>query len=271
MGRRLMYFVASDGVRRIKPSDIEVSPYEIETSPITSTISDVWARVNLEHISKAYAIYRKTKYILAVPLDGATEPNAIIVWDERLKGGEGGWLGVWEGWNAVSFVEADIGDGSKLYISTSSGTLGESYDYIDPKNASDVNYQDFGEEIISGVDSRGIDFDEPANQKRWLDGEVVYRLRNISLAAELSATLNGDAYDYPLKAMEQKKGLTLPLSLPFDLPRAGNQWNVFTLSGVDEGPYIGLRIRTQGGKLELNSLWVSGLLKGPRKDTLSMQ
>ena len=49
--------------------------------PLSSTISDVIARINFAAVSKAVSAYWENRYYLAVPLDGSTVNNTVLVYN----------------------------------------------------------------------------------------------------------------------------------------------------------------------------------------------
>lgn len=260
---RKMFFLADDGLRYVTPTDSDLG-FDI-SEPLTDGIRDWWVRVNKSAIEKSHAIYRGSKYILWVPLDGSATCTHAFVWDTRLNSGEGGWLGVWDGWNSYDMVLANMDGRTKLYVSTNGGRLGKWLDYVEEDDVSDATMKDDGVDITSRTDSGGFVLEEPYNDKRWMGAEVLYLLDNATSNGVIYSAVDGMAYE-AIGELVQSGGLTLPLSLPFDLPSFGNKRRPISLISENEGHCISLGLETAGGRLGVASVWVSGMVKGLRKD-----
>ena len=71
------FFLANDGVRGLSRTQFD----EVRNGVISDNIRDIIDRINKDQISKACAEFYDNKYILAVPLDSATENNFVLIYD----------------------------------------------------------------------------------------------------------------------------------------------------------------------------------------------
>lgn len=260
---RQMFFLAEDGVRILYPTESVVG-FDI-SEPITDMIRDWWIRVNVNYLHTAHAVYRGSKYILWVPIDGATQPTHAFVWDTRLNEGSGGWLGVWKGWGAVDMIAADMDGVTKLYYLSSTGELCEWLDYLDEDSVGSAQMLDYGNNIESVSESGGFTLQERFNDKRFSGGELIYRLDNTEDSATIGASVQSGGYS-DIATIEPAVGFSLPFDLPFDLPGSDNSTRPFSMISLDEGRYETIKVTAPSGRLRLCSLWAAGFVKQLRKD-----
>ena len=127
------FFLSRDGVRTLQRTLADgmtaIQP------PISEPINNVIERINWTSADTATAVYRDRKYILALPLDGATAPSHIVVFDTA----SGGWS-MWTGVLPIDLVNVSFGE-SKLLV-VSSETISEYRDYIKESNLVATDHQD---------------------------------------------------------------------------------------------------------------------------------
>ena len=127
------FFLSRDGVRTLQRTLADgmtaIQP------PISEPINNVIERINWTSADTATAVYRDRKYILALPLDGATAPSHIVVFDTA----SGGWS-MWTGVLPIDLVNVSFGE-SKLLV-VSSTTISEYRDYIKESNLVPTDHQD---------------------------------------------------------------------------------------------------------------------------------
>lgn len=127
------FFLSRDGVRTLQRTLADgmtaIQP------PISEPINDVIERINWNYAHTATAVYRDRKYILALPLDGATAPSHIVVFDTA----SGGWS-MWTGVLPIDLVNVSFGESKLLVVSSS--TISEYRDYIKEANLVPTDHQD---------------------------------------------------------------------------------------------------------------------------------
>ena len=73
-----IFFLSDNGVYLLNPSlDLKLLG---NTTPLSDPISDVIARINTTAVSKAVGKVFNNRYYLAIPIDGSTRNNAVIVY-----------------------------------------------------------------------------------------------------------------------------------------------------------------------------------------------
>jgi len=127
------FFLSRDGVRTLQRTLADgmtaIQP------PISEPINNVIERINWTSADTATAVYRDRKYILALPLDGATAPSHIVVFDTA----SGGWS-MWTGVLPIDLVNVSFGESKLLVVSSS--TISEYRDYIKESNLVPTDHQD---------------------------------------------------------------------------------------------------------------------------------
>ena len=127
------FFLSRDGVRTLQRT-IADGMTSIQP-PISEPINDIIDRINWTSAASATAVYRDKKYILALPLDSATDPSHIAVFDTVA----GGWS-LWTGLLPIELVNVSFTDSKLLLVS--SGTISEYRDYVREANLVAVDHQD---------------------------------------------------------------------------------------------------------------------------------
>jgi len=89
-------FMAQDGVRSVQRMQAAAGQWQLQP-PISQPIQPIIQRINQSAWSKIKATKYQEFAFFFVPLDNATENNAVLVWNGRL----GRWFGIWTGWNAT--------------------------------------------------------------------------------------------------------------------------------------------------------------------------
>ena len=116
------YFVSSEGnVQVLVPSSdpakglgIAISKVTLDQEPLSKPITPFIERVNLDEIERCIVKYHRNRVYFAFPIDGATYPNAIAVYNSLNS--------VWESIDTFEYNNFQILDmetlGSDLYILT---------------------------------------------------------------------------------------------------------------------------------------------------------
>jgi len=70
-------FLSDDGVRLLTRTEFDT----IRNGIVSEPVNDIILRINKDAIDTACAGFVDNKYVLAVPIDSATQPNYILIWD----------------------------------------------------------------------------------------------------------------------------------------------------------------------------------------------
>lgn len=85
-----VFFLSDNGVYFLQPQPASAESMKLLTmaDPISAPIDDVIQRINRNYASNAVATYWNNRYYLAVPLDGSTVNNTVLVYNFILKNWE---------------------------------------------------------------------------------------------------------------------------------------------------------------------------------------
>ena len=88
-----IYFVSNEGnIQVLVPSSdpgkglgIAISKVTLDQEPLSKPVTPIIDRINLSAIDTCVVHYHKNKVYFALPIDGATQPNCILVYDSLLS------------------------------------------------------------------------------------------------------------------------------------------------------------------------------------------
>jgi hypothetical protein len=73
-----IFFLSDNGVYLLNPSlDLKLLG---NTTPLSNPISDIMSRINVDYVSNAVGTIFNNRYYLAVPIDGSTRNNAVLIY-----------------------------------------------------------------------------------------------------------------------------------------------------------------------------------------------
>jgi hypothetical protein len=157
---RDIWFLDRSGVRSLGVT--ESGKVQGVDKPVSDAIQPVIDRINWSSATKAVAAYHNNRYFLAVPIDGATECNAILVYDFQMNT----WAGYDEGaaiggtlttaidgtastyYGVKDFAKITYAGAKRLFFVSTKGTInlyddynfGGMYDQTVETDSSSVNY-----------------------------------------------------------------------------------------------------------------------------------
>tara|TARA_R100000808_G_scaffold1261_1_gene5919 strand:- start:368 stop:2869 length:2502 start_codon:yes stop_codon:yes gene_type:complete len=264
--------------------------------PLSDPIQPLIDRINWNHASGASAAYHNNRLYMAVPLDGATENNAILVYDFLVKA----WAGHDEGADIIKvkkFVETVFQGKRRLFFLSTDGFI-NLYDddlsvsgFVDEKGSSDgsISIQQVSDEITT----RGYTGDSILS-KRWSVAEVQLATSEPNLtvkavfdgasentkvlkdgltfdrtkydkpfyATDFNASMSGDDFftqyrqDYSVDPDTEIALPTTGSETGFDPDLHQQSQNRFKYRG--EGKYVQLKLENTNGRVELLGAGVGG-------------
>lgn len=218
-------------------------------------------RINWAYASTATATFYDNKYLLAVPLDTATTPSHVFVYDTLHQC----WAGIWTGLACKDMELTNFNSIKRLVLATSGGDVVR-YDSNKTKDA------------VQGTDTvfttklwlRGYVFNEIVSDKTLLNCEMeFYRSEG---PADLKASFDEENSE-TLAANVATSGPAL--TLPFEeedsniLAVLGTETKSFTLLGRPSFRSMQPRIETTSGQLSLRTLKASAFLDTINLHTVS--
>jgi hypothetical protein len=246
-----VWYWGQDGVRSIGRMAGAAGQWEV-TEPLSRPVQPYVDRINAEHRGKIRGLLYKHLVLWAVPLDAATEPDTVLVYDLRARG----WA-VWTGWTIAGWARSRFADVPHLEVVRTASGIGrymDDYDREDPDT-----FEDYEEAVTCRMRTRGLVFNEPEQEKDLLFAEV--KLRNAQ--ADVTVTVYVD--ERPVATRTLAVGyvpVTLGphLLLPFDLPgNAGMKPYRVPLSFLPHGQEFQLELEAADGNFQLKSLAVMAL------------
>ena len=243
-------FMARDGVRSLQSAAGLSSRFEV-LPPLSLPVQPWIDRVNWEHARVISAHAYKQFAFFAIPVDGATSPNCVLVWDGRARA----WAGAWTGWAPVCWATTRFalpgGPVEKLAFGDPSGAVRF---WLDFATDTDDAYLDDGQPVVARVRSRGFLFGEPVNSKtpRWAQWRF-----DTGKDIVIRWTVDGAPAGAPDTAALELTHNQLPLDLPFDLAASRPSTLVRPLSGLASGNEFDCEITSPAGRLALRNLTVA--------------
>lgn len=204
-----LHYWSRDGVRSLARMQGDGASYTT-SAPISTPVQDYVDRVNPDALHTIAAIYYGRHVLWAVPLDSATSPDTVLVWDVRL----GTWVAVFTGWTPQAWTLSNFsGEGLRLVWGAADGEIRQ---WLDREAADDPDtFLDDGTAYTSTVRLRGMPFENGVTTKNGDRAE--YRFRDtLAPSVTLRAYLD-DALTREKVVTVTQNHPVLPLLLPFTL------------------------------------------------------
>lgn len=252
-----LFFLADDGIRTLNRVAKEKQLVEIG-DPMSAPVRDLMLRLNKAAASTANAISYESRYFIALPLDGATQPNYILVYNTLIQA----WEGYWTGLTPTVFARSSFGGTTRLQWGQTDGRVLQWRDWVQPLNETSADYEDDGTVIATNIGLRSHNFQQPKNDKKGLVVELefdenratavtVTAFRDESDTAEVLATI----------ASGLSAGIVFPIAFPLTFPAPGIKREPITLDGLDPFREIAIEISAPAGKLALRCARFSAFLE----------
>lgn len=248
-GNDVLYF-ARDGVRSVRRMASAAGQYEV-APPISRPMQNYIDRINWTVASTIAAHTYKHLIFFAVPLDTSTTPSHVLVYNARLNC----WQGVWTGWTVRQFETTRFAGVERLVLGEQTGLVRRWKDVDDA--ADDDTYTEDSAAIATKIWPRAWLFGQPINDKDGYHAEMRFSVSN----AIVSVTAVGDGAD--LRSWQhdlRQSGVTLPVSLPFDLANPRAVTGKRGLRGLPPFNELYLKIETTSGWFALRNVTVSAFL-----------
>lgn len=254
-----VFFLARDGIRTVRT--ILAGAQSSVSEPISIPISDIIDRINWDVAGKSCATFWDNKYMLSVPLDNSTTNNYTIIYNTVSRS----WSGYWTGWTPYVFGVSSFSDYPKMVFGDSSGNVMTWLDYVRDSDVSAASYQDNASDYESMIVSRGHVFGDYLSPK--LGNHVDIELRNSNVGchcAELMVTTDeGNIQDDTAIATNIRTaatGVSLPVTLNFNLPTVGPFSKSYNLTNMGEFNEIKFKVKASSGKLHVRSIKASAFM-----------
>lgn len=237
-------------------------PFEL--GPVASEAAKPYMdRINTGQLSKI-ALGKYGRYLmLAVPLDSATEPSHVLVWNLRLRkpslSGPGtvpAFIGVWTGWTPTVFAVSRFGGAERLLIGDSDGKVNLFKDRADQTEVD--TFADNDVDVLATQRTKSWDF---GGRRNWKDAESAeLQWANSTPQVDIVAVLDEEEQKRRTFTLETIQN-ELPVDLPFDLAVVGPSTATWALDELPEfkEAYIEVQQLTRG-RVELKSVAMSAFV-----------
>lgn len=226
------------------------------SSPISRPMQPIIDRINWNHAHKIACKKYRELALFAVPLDASIVPNTVLVWNGRLGGGQGRWVGVWTGWQPTCWEVTRFGGVHRLVFGDNRGMVPQWKDFQDLDNID--TYKDDGVGYPTRLWTRSMLFGEPLNDK-----DAFYCEQRFAVSqAVVNTTAVSDNVDWATWSHDlRQEGPSLPIpQLPFDLLDTSNVPKRRTLRGRPPFNEQFLKIESDSGFLEVRNISLAAFL-----------
>lgn len=248
-----VWFLSKRGVCSVQRA-VAADENEMQALPISTPIQDYIDRINWEYAHRSSAVYFKDRYFLSIPVDGASSPNVVLIYNTIMQK----WQGVWEGtaMRATGYAKTVEGGVEKLIWRTHDGTA---YQFLDDDNDSAYDscegYQEYFEHSIT---TKGYVWEAPLNQKRAIDIEVEFY--DSKGSADLSVSLDGKGEIPIAKNMAISTSKRLPLKIPFSLCEHTTTNFKYSLRTLPRFREMRVIVKTRNGRAKLRSVNINAIV-----------
>jgi hypothetical protein len=208
-------------------------------------------RINWAYQSKIVVKKYGELVLFCAPLDSATSPDTIFVWNTRLQK----WMSIWTGLPSVDMEVTRRSGMHRLVFGESTGKVRQWKDFADA--AADSTYLDDTDAIPTKFWSRSFLFGEPLNDKDAFHCETRFGSSN----SVVTATLIAD--NSTLKTWSEDArvtGVSLPLTLPFSLFNPQYKPRPRGLRGLFPWNEAYIRIESTTGWFSIRTISLSAFL-----------
>lgn len=262
-----VFFLANDGIRSISRSLAD--DFSTVGLTISEPVKDIIARINRSFIDTCNATFHNNRYLLAIPLDSATKPSHILVYNSIFNCFEGLWEVAAARMVETSFTSGFTTNTIKLCIGTTNSRIGHLTDYKDSDSVDiTTGFQDFGTGYTSKVVSKAYEFDDRFALKYGSHYEIEF-FNSGSTNATISLRRDTDGNDVILGSdvdTTSPDSLTLPFVLPATLSAKVVKRRADSLRSYDKWRNIRLKVETATRKLSIR-----GIIVAANPDTIQIQ
>lgn len=264
-----VFFLANDGIRSVARSIAD--DFYIVGTPISEPVKNIIARINRNYVTTCNAAFYNNRYFLAIPLDTATTPSHILVYNALFNAFEGLWSIAASKMVITNFSSGFATNGLKLAFGSPTSRVGHYLGYKDADSAdptSDyVDYTSTGS-YTSSVTSKAYEFDDRIAQKFGSHYEIEFfnsgsTNASISMRRDTDGTTVGIASNVDTRSAG---GITLPFTLPATLSAQTVKRIANSLRSYQKWRNMRMIISAPSKKLS-----VRGIMLAANPDTIEVQ
>jgi len=264
-----VFFLANDGIRSVARSVAD--DFYIVGTPISEPVKNIIARINKNYVTLCNAAFYNNRYYLAIPLDTATTPNYILVYNALFNAFEGLWSIAASRMVITNFSTGFTTNALKLAIGSPTGKIGHYLGYKDADSAdATTDYVDYTSTgtYTSSMTSKAYEFDDRIAQKFGSHYEIEF-YNSGSTNATISMRRDTDGAFIPIGTnidTRSSGGITLPFTLPATLSAQTVKRVADSLRSYQKWRNMRLKVSTDSKKLSMR-----GILMAANPDTIEVQ
>jgi hypothetical protein len=260
-------FLSNDGIRSISRSLAD--DFSTVGLTISEPVKDIIARINRSFIETCNAAFHNNRYLLAVPLDTATKPSHILVYNSIFNCFEGLWEIPAARMIETSFTSGFSTNTIKLCIGTATSKIGHLTDYKDSESVDlTTGFQDFGTGYTSKITTKAYEFEDRFALKYGSHYEIEF-FNSGSTNATISIRRDTDGNDVVLGTSvdtSSPDGITLPFVLPQTFSAKVVKRRADSLRSYDKWRNLKMKIEVPSQKLSIR-----GIIMAANPDTIQIQ
>ena len=260
-----VFFLAADGIRTLARSVAD--DFTTVGLPVSEGVKDVIARINKNYYQTINAVFHNNRYFLALPLDAATAPSHLLVFNALFQSFEGLHTIPATRMAQSNFSGGFTVNGVKLAIGDNSGRVGHSFDYKDSEEDADSDYRDHGTDYTSRIVTKAYDFDDKLSLKYGSHYELEFF--DSTGTADISMRRDTDSNDVTLgTGFDTSAGgtLTLPFTLPATFSSVTVKRRADSLRSYQKWRNMKIKVESSAKRLSLR-----GVLLAANPDTIEVQ
>lgn len=264
-----VFFLANDGIRSVARSVAD--DFYIVGTPISEPVKNIIARINKNYVTLCNAAFYNNRYFLAIPLDTATTPNYILVYNALFNAFEGLWSIAASRMVITNFSSGFATNALKLAIGSPTSKVGHYLGYKDADSAdATTDYVDYIStgSYTSSVTSKAYEFDDRIAQKFGSHYEIEF-YNSGSTNASISMRRDTDGANVGIASSIDTRssgGITLPFTLPATLSAQTVKRVADSLRSYQKWRNMRMIVSAPSKKLSIR-----GILLAANPDTIEVQ
>ena len=232
-----VFFLTRLGVQSIQ--SIQAGTRTDVSTPISTPIEDYMGRINQDALDTCCATFWKNRYFLSVPLDDATTPDHVFVFNKQADG----WCGLWTGWEPRVFVVTAFGGQLRLNWGDQQGWFFTWADATVESATTAVDYEDNGVIYESYIITRAYRYGEIWGDK--IGYSVQFNLEN-----NHTTTVPSNFYYYK-DLSDTPQTLEASVNLPASTNLIRKGYNLLSKGRFNQ---LQFKVQADSGRLALHSV-----------------
>jgi hypothetical protein len=264
-----VFFLSNDGIRSVARSIAD--DFYIVGTPISEPVKNIIARINKNYVTLCNAAFYNNRYYLAIPLDTATTPNYILVYNALFNAFEGLWSIAASRMVITNFSTGFATNALKLAFGSPTSKVGHYLGYKDADSAdATTDYVDYVStgSYTSSITSKAYEFDDRIAQKFGSHYEIEFynsgsTNASISMRRDTDGAVVGIASNVDTRS---SGGITLPFTLPATLSAQTVKRIANSLRSYQKWRNMRMIVSAPSKKLSIR-----GILLAANPDTIEVQ